>query len=525
MRKFLLLAMLLFAGHIVAQFNLEHRYDSNVVSRVKLEFSGEKYYVHNLGQNRLDFFNADHTLWKSIDIPIPAQGFFVGISHVSDNVINNDEKVEVVYSFFENGVVGGTYNSRVIAEDGTVLLMVPNCNYLLIDQKTGLAPKMIANGYEKNIYSLPGLSLEQTLPTAGNIVRTVLENSGEKYYQFEPANGQIKFYNPDYSLWKTIAVPKPSDAMYESISFVSETSINPDAALEIAQSYYRMAPGLVRTDRLFSENGNVLLALDDNLGLQLNKIDGLPAKLMSHKAGVTVYGLPALNVEHFYAGNLTRTVLDVSGEKYYQKNQNQLLIYNSDHSLWKTINLPTSVEMDQIHKISNITEHKFDQDDQVEVVYTMEQSAFFDNPYRESYVAKENGQLLLTVPNASSLYLSEGNGWDKKLIAAFTSQDPGAGPVGYAGEVYDVEEMMSTTGFENQQSVLYPNPVRSLLNINAKFQTTQITIYNVLGVQVKQQNGSDLKQINIDGLAAGHYMVKLTDNNQNESIHKIIVSN
>lgn len=526
MKKFLLLGLLFISGHAMAQITLEHHYDSNIVFRVKLGLSGEKYYVHNRVNNQLDFFNSDHSLWKSINIPIPAEADFTGISHVSDNMINNDDNIEVAYSVFQNGDVGGTYNSYIISEDGTVLLEVPNCNYLLVDQTPGLAPKMISQGYQKNVYSLPGLALEQSFAITNILTRTVLETSGEKYYYLDVPTGQVKFYNPDYSLWKTVAVPKPSDATYQSISFVSETSVNPDAALEIAYAYHRLDPGYVRTSMLVSENGNVLLALNDNNGLRLSKIDGLPAKLMSHKAGVTVYGLPSLTVEHVYGQRLERTVLDVSGEKYYETNEHQLLIYNNDHSLWKTINLHAPDEMYQIHNVTSITEHQFDDDNQVEVVYTMSNDVLFGMS-SESYVAKENGELLLTVPQASFLYLSEITGLDKKLIAGFSrSDDSDTGPVGYAGEVYRVDRMMSASGFENDaRAMLYPNPARSLLNINAKLQITQITIYNILGIPVKQQNGRDLKQMNIEGLATGHYLVKLMDTNQKESTHKILVSN
>jgi len=522
MKKFLLLGLLFISGHAIAQITFEHRYESGVPVRVKLGFSGEKYYVHNLENNRLDLFNADHTLWKSINTPIPAAGYFAGISHVSDNIINNDENVEVAYSFFQNGDVGGTYNSHVISEDGTVLLVVPNCNYLLVDQTPGLAPKMISYGHQKNVYALPGLALEQSFTIINILTRIVLENSGEKYYYLDAPNGQVKFFNSDYSLWKTVAIPKPADGTYQSINFVSETSVNPDASLEISYTYYRLAPGYVPSNKLVSENGTVLLTVDNGYGLLLSKIGGLPAKAMSyHDGGITVYGLPALNAEHFYTGNVTRTILDVSGEKYYETHEDQLLIYNNDHSLWKTINLSISDEMHGIQSISSITEHKFDQDDQIEMVYTAVNNIALEEFDYESYVAKENGELLLTVPEASSLFLSEMSGLDTKLIAYLNG--PSNASIG--GEVYRVDRMMSVAGFENDARVtLYPNPANSVFNINAKSQIAQITIYNVLGIPVKQQNGRGLKRMNIEGLAAGHYLVKLTDANQKESTHKMIVS-
>jgi hypothetical protein len=56
-----------------------------------------------------------------------------------------------------------------------------------------------------------------------------------------------------------------------------------------------------------------------------------------------VYSMPDLTLEHTYAeGSVRRINLENAGEKYLLDdfNNNQVKVYNSDHSLWKTFAAP-----------------------------------------------------------------------------------------------------------------------------------------------------------------------------------------
>ena len=90
MKTTLQLLLFFFTCISFAQITLEHTYDDSAVTRIKLEYSGEKYYVIKKATNELIFYNADHTIWKTIVLPAPAptQLTSTKVFHVSEAKIN-----------------------------------------------------------------------------------------------------------------------------------------------------------------------------------------------------------------------------------------------------------------------------------------------------------------------------------------------------------------------------------------------------------------------------------------------------
>ncbi len=523
--KKILLFMSLFAcGLSFAQFNLEHAYVNDAVNRVKFGFSGEKYYVYNKQETRVDLYHADHVFWKSIDLPMPVQSSIVAIFNVSDATFNTDTDIEIAYSYYQNGFAGGTYYCNVIGENGSVLLSLQDCNSMQIDQIQGFAPKLIANGLQKKIYALPGLALEHDYTDSqwGLLYRIKLENSGEKYYCLNSVTNQMQLFNADHTPWKTVNMPLPDGYSYTNVGFVSETAVNADAQLEIGYSYYAVVGGnLVHEGKIINEAGSNLLLLIANYAINLSTIAGLSNKVIARNAHQTiVYGLPSLTQEQAYNGAAVRTLLDVSGEKYYTFTENEIQLYNSNHSLWKAVSLPLP-ENYYVNSISHLSERQIDQDDQLEIGYITSETEFLEFPVRQGRVSRENGDLLLSVPHATFLYLDQINGLEDKLIAVINQQPMMTTNTG--GEVYSIDDTMAVVGFAGNEVVLYPNPVSSVLHFQGTAPIVEVGIYNVLGELVLQQSGNDLKQIPMDGLPAGSYMVCLTDSNRVKSFRKIMV--
>jgi hypothetical protein len=67
---------------------------------------------------------------------------------------------------------------------------------------------------------------------------------------------------------------------------------------------------------------------------------------------------------------------------------------------------------------------------------------------------------------------------------------------------------------------LYPNPVRDILNIEIESDIQSIEIYNIQGQKVLSSNQ---KQINVSDLAAGMYMVRIQDTDNNIATKKIVI--
>lgn len=72
----------------------------------------------------------------------------------------------------------------------------------------------------------------------------------------------------------------------------------------------------------------------------------------------------------------------------------------------------------------------------------------------------------------------------------------------------------------NLEVALYPNPVRDFINIEIENDIQSIEIYNIQGQKVLTSNQ---KQINVSDLAAGMYMVRIQDTDNNIATKKVVI--
>jgi hypothetical protein len=73
----------------------------------------------------------------------------------------------------------------------------------------------------------------------------------------------------------------------------------------------------------------------------------------------------------------------------------------------------------------------------------------------------------------------------------------------------------------NLEVALYPNPVRDVLNIETALEVQSVEIYNIQGQKVLSSNQ---KQIIVSDLAAGMYMVRIQDAENNIATKKIVIN-
>ena len=382
------------------------------------------------------------------------------------------------------------------------------------------------------MYSVPELTLENTY-TDGNVSRIKLENSSEKYYLLDKVNNHAKVYNSNHSLWKTVSLPKPINAIYTNIDVISETQLNPDAVLEIGYAYSETVNNSKQYEaKIVNENNLVLLTVPNSSRLQISSLEGLQNKLIAAiqmnsgtwSFGTSIYDLPSLTLANAYESRVARVKLENSGEKYYTNSwllDNQAKIYNSNHTLWKTITLPLPVDSEyQIDVVSNLSETKIDADALIELSYTYVVKGLLE-PYHYSRVINENGTILLQADGVLGLYLNEIQGLNNKLIG-YTIDFNYASET---GKVYSLETLGVRDFNKNEKVFITPNPAKSFLNINATyFPVIEATIYNLNGALVKRETSQNITKIDIDKLPTGIYIVNLTDFNNQKSTHKIIIS-
>ena len=72
---------------------------------------------------------------------------------------------------------------------------------------------------------------------------------------------------------------------------------------------------------------------------------------------------------------------------------------------------------------------------------------------------------------------------------------------------------LANNSFDNNNVLVYPNPVKNILNINHNENISKIQILNILGQEITTKSVNDIKsQIDMSGLVQGTYLVKITSN-------------
>ncbi len=269
---------------------LEHTYISSVLYRKNFEISGEKYYVYNVAGNSVDFYNPDHSLWKSVPAPSIASTIPVIIDFASETLINANPDMELAYHYYDNN----NYFSKIISEDGSALASYPNVTSWAIDKLPGFPTKLF--GYTSQgteVINPQTLQVEHIYP--GTLKRTNLEISGEKYFTVAKYGDTytLEVSNPDHTLWKSVVLPIPYDSTVpesakwiSSVSVISETSIEDDSDLEIVYSvtdtynlYINYYTGFV-----MKENGTVLNTIPDMFAMEKSQPNDTDLKFIASLA-------------------------------------------------------------------------------------------------------------------------------------------------------------------------------------------------------------------------------------------------
>jgi len=334
------------------------------------------------------------------------------VYHVSEAKINPDANIEIILAYYIHS--SKSSECKIISENGTTLLTIPDNAKTHLDEKPGLFDKVIiSDEVSSKVYSVPGLVLENNYADE-NVRRIKLENSGEKYYLTDKVNNTVNIYNSNHSLWKTVSLPKPTNATYTDIDFISETQINPDGLLEIGYTYSeKVGYETSYLSKIVNENSVELLSVPNSMQLQISSIEGFQDKLMAeiltnYEYSSNIYNLPSLSLEKAYESKVSRVKLENSGEKYYTSNRplnNQVKIYNSNHTLWKTIDHPIPVGFGFL-TINNISETKINKDALIELLYTCQTGLLAFGYEYSSKVINENGHILFSTEGIQDLTLS-----------------------------------------------------------------------------------------------------------------------
>lgn len=140
------------------------------------------------------------------------------------------------------------------------------------------------------------ISLDQTY-TPSTVTAIVLSSAGDKIAVKDTGSNQIRIYNPDYSLWKTITPPAVSGYKFSSFAYISDNLFNSDGNLEVIavySNYSASSPFYYFKAQLIDESGGVLFDLGYAINFGVHYINGV-YKLFSYNVYSLenkIYSLP-----------------------------------------------------------------------------------------------------------------------------------------------------------------------------------------------------------------------------------------
>jgi hypothetical protein len=160
------------------QVILEHTYNYSA-SIVKFESLGYKYYLMDVPGAQCRIYNLDHSLYKTISCNVPAGSYLADIRYLSEKVFDNDEGIELVYTWYTYIPTTDSYyyeyGSSIINEDGSPLTTIDGARYIYLNEAGENSWKLFAYCYDysewperiwTNIYSLPGTPVHSFLPSS-----------------------------------------------------------------------------------------------------------------------------------------------------------------------------------------------------------------------------------------------------------------------------------------------------------------------------------------------------------------------
>jgi len=216
-----IMLMMAISVYTCGQITLDHTY-TGWASVADLSVSGYKYHVLDTQAKTLKLYNADHSLWKTVNLSVPAgYTLMTAVYNVSENLFSLDGKVGFSYSYYTT-TPDYQAETKVINENGTVLLTIAGANYAYaydMDGESKLLAYIInysTSTYTTKVYDLPGdfatgiagIPQEQLLPYPNPATQaiTIPYSANEMTY-----GGEIRVFNSGGQLMKSFQVDQSFD--------------------------------------------------------------------------------------------------------------------------------------------------------------------------------------------------------------------------------------------------------------------------------------------------------------------------
>jgi hypothetical protein len=157
---------LLVSFALQAQVTLDKKYNFSTAV-VSFETLGYKYFLMDVPNAQCRIYNADHSLFKTINCNVPSGYFLYDIKFLSEKLFDSDSGIELLCTFSKYYSTQNyyEYNSKIINEDGSELVFMEGSLYNYINKTGENEYKLFSYCYDfsvfpekvwTNIYSLAG---------------------------------------------------------------------------------------------------------------------------------------------------------------------------------------------------------------------------------------------------------------------------------------------------------------------------------------------------------------------------------
>lgn len=203
MKKLLFIIGFLFFGYGIYGQLIPEKTFSYSANVAKINSTTFKYFIMDVPANQCRIYNLDYSLYKTINLPVPGGEWLYDIRFVSERLFNEDDKIEVLYTYYkwieEAGTVPGyyIYHSKVMSEDGVVLLDAPGALYSYVKEVSENTYSLFLFVYDLSVSPLKIWTKIYPLPGKLN---TIDESKKSTFSIDGYPNPAGSFVNVDYNL-------------------------------------------------------------------------------------------------------------------------------------------------------------------------------------------------------------------------------------------------------------------------------------------------------------------------------------
>ncbi|MDP3915760.1 MAG: T9SS type A sorting domain-containing protein [Bacteroidota bacterium] len=161
------------------------------------------------------------------------------------------------------------------------------------------------------------ITLQKTYNYSTTVVK--LETLGYKYYLMDVPASQVRIYNMDHSVFKTINCNVPSGYYLADVKYVSQNLFNTDSQIELVYIYYKYVTTAtsyyyIYGSRIINENGSNLQTIDGAQYIFVNKTGDSEYKLFAYCFDYSIFPEKVWTNIYSLTGSLV-SALNISGNQ------------------------------------------------------------------------------------------------------------------------------------------------------------------------------------------------------------------